>query len=84
MVVWSARRGIIRSGEPSGRSGVGILDIVEVGQVEFIPESVPAMEVLTAGPGSRDPGQWEQNRSSTSKGARKSAFKFDEKSVVLL
>ena len=73
-------------GEPSCRTGVRISDVVEVGQVENLSESVPARDQLcssiTVSP--RNPGKGKRKRSATpAPSATPRRFEFDDGSIVL-
>ena len=74
-------------GEPSCRAGVRISNVVEVGQVEYLPGSVPARDQpcgsTTVSP--RSPGKGKRKRSVTPVPAigPKRLFEFDDESVVL-
>ena len=74
-------------GESSGRAGVRISNVVEVGQVEYLSGSVPARDQpcssTTISP--RSPGKGKRKRSVTPAPAvgPKRLFEFDDESVVL-
>ena len=85
---WFGVRSIQSSelGEPSGRTGVRISDVVEVGQVEYLSESVPARDQpcssTTLSP--RSPGKGKRKRSATpTTSAAPKRFEFDDESIVL-
>ena len=72
--------------EPSCRTGVRISDVVEVGQVEYLSESVPARDQpcssTTVSP--QSPGKEKRKRSATpSPSATPKRFEFDDESMVL-
>ena len=74
-------------GESSGHHGVGISNVVEIGDVEFLPESVPALDrpcssgrVLKRSPGKR------KHRKSATKNpaaAPNCLAEFDDESTAL-
>ena len=74
-------------GESSGRAGVRISNVVEVGQVEYLSGSVPARDQpcssTTVSP--RSPGKGKRKRSVTPAPTvgPKRLFEFDDESVVL-
>ena len=75
-------------GDPSCRTGVRISDVVEVGQVEYLSESVLAREQpcssTTISP--RSPGKGKRKRSATPAPAAitpKRLFEFDDESNIL-
>ena len=74
-------------GEPSCRAGVRVSNVVEVGQVEYLPGSVPARvqpcSSTTVSP--RSPGKGKRKRSVTPAPAvvPKWLFEFDDESIVL-
>ena len=70
-------------GESSGPQGVRISNVVEVGQVEYLPQSVSAMQVPSTSFAVKSPGKGKQKSETPSKGAIKRRFEFDDESVVL-
>ena len=76
------------NGKPSCRTGVRISDVVEVGQVEYLFESVlardqPCSSGATIPP--RRPGKGKRKRSATPApaAAPKRLFEFDDESIIL-
>ena len=72
-------------GEPSCRTGVRIADVVAVGRVEYLSESVPARDQpcssTTVSP--RIPGKGKHKRSATpAPSATPKGFEFDDESIV--
>ena len=71
-------------GESSSPQGVRISNVVEVGQVEYLPQSVSAMQARSTSSAVKSPGQGKQKRSETpAKVGIKRRFEFDDESVVL-
>ena len=71
-------------GESSGQQAVRISNVVEVGQVEYLPQSVSALQVPLTSFGTKSPGKGKQKKSETpSKTSVKRRFEFDDESVVL-
>ena len=74
-------------GEPSCWIGVRISDVVEVGPVEYLPESVPAPDSpcssATVPPRIPGKGMRERSATPTPDGAPDRLFEFDDESVVL-
>ena len=71
-------------GESSGQQAVRISNVVEVGQVEYLPQSVSTLQVPNTSFGTKSPGKGKQKKSETpSKTAVKRRLKFDDESVVL-
>ena len=71
-------------GESSGQQAVRISNVVEVGQVEYLPQSVSATQVPSTSFAVKSPGKGKQKKSETpSKIAVKRRFEFDDESVVL-
>ena len=71
-------------GESSGPQGVRISNVVEVGQVEYLPQSVFAIQVSSTSFAVKSPGKGKQKKSETpAKTAVKRRFEFDNESVVL-
>ena len=71
-------------GETSGPQGVRISNIVEVGQVEYLSQSVSAIQVPSTSFTVKSPGKGKWKKSGTpSKTAVKRRFEFDDESVVL-
>ena len=71
-------------GESSGQQAVRISNVVEVGQVEFLPQSISTMQVPGTSFGMKSPGKRKQKKSETpAKAAIKRRFEFEDESVVL-
>ena len=71
-------------GESSGQQAVRISNIVEVGEVEYLPQSVSTMQMPSTDCGTTSPGKGKRKKSATSaKVAIKRRFEFDNESVVL-
>ena len=71
-------------GESSGQQAVRISNVVEVGQVEYLPQSVSAIQVPSISFAIKSPGKGKQKKSETpAKPAIKRRFEFDDESVVL-
>ena len=71
-------------GESSGQHSVRISNVVEVGQVEYLPQSVSSVPVPSTSFGIKRPGKGKQKNSETpAKSAIKRRFEFDDESVVL-
>ena len=71
-------------GESSGQQAVRISNVVEVGQVEYLPQSVSATQVPSTSFAVKSPGKGKQQRCETpAKTAIKRRFEFDYESVVL-
>ena len=71
-------------GESSGQQSVRISNVVEVGQVEYLPRTVSSVPVPSTSFGIKSPGKDKQKKSETpAKSAIKRRFKFDDESVVL-
>ena len=71
-------------GESSGQQAVRISNVVEVGQVEYLPQSVSSVPVPGTSFGVKSPGKGKQKKSDTpAKSAIKRRFEFDDESVVL-
>ena len=59
-------------------------NVVEVGQVEYLPQSVSATRVPSTSFGIKSPGTGKQKKNETpAKTAVKRRFEFDDESVVL-
>ena len=81
-VVTSVESSVV--GESSGQQAVLISNVVEVGQVECLPQSVSTIQVPSTSFGTKSPGKGKQKKSETlSKTAVKRRFEFDDESVVL-
>ena len=85
---WFGVHSVVSSevGEPSCRAGVRISDVVEIGQVEYLSESVPARDQpcssTTISP--RSPGKGKRKRRATpAPAATPKRFEFDDESIVL-
>ena len=71
-------------GESSDPQGVRISNIVEVGQVEYLTQSVSAMQAPSTSSAVKSPGKGKQKKSETpDKVAIKRRFEFGDESVVL-
>ena len=71
-------------GGSSGQQAVRISNVVEVGQVEYLPQSVSATQVPSTKFAVKSPGKGKQKKSETpAKTAVKRRFEFDDESVVL-
>ena len=71
-------------GESSGQQAVRISNVVEVGQVEYLPQSVSALQVPSTSFAIKSPGKGKQKKGETpAKPAIKRRFEFDVESVVL-
>ena len=73
-------------GESSGQQAVRISNVVEVGQVEYLPQSVSTMQVPSTSFGIKSLGKGEQKKSETpaiKQTAIKRRFEFDDDPVVL-
>ena len=71
-------------GESSGQQAVRISNVVEVGLVENLPQSVSAIQVPSTSFAVKSPGKGKQKKSETlAKIAVKRRFEFDDESVVL-
>ena len=69
-------------GESSVQQSVRISNIVEVGEVEYLPQSVSTMQMASTSCGTESPGKGKRKKSET-KVAIKRRFEFDDESVVL-
>ena len=71
-------------GESSGQQAVRISNVVEVGQVEYLPQSVSVTQVPSTSFAIKSPGKGKLKKSETpAKTAIKRRFEFDDESVVL-
>ena len=71
-------------GESSGQQAVRISNVVEVGQVEYLPQSVSTIQAPSTSFAIKSPGKGKQKKSETpAKSAVKRRFEFDDESVVL-
>ena len=71
-------------GELSGQQAVRLSNVVEVGQVEYLPQSVSAMQVPSTSFAIKSHGKGKQERGETpAKPSIKRRFEFDDESVVL-
>ena len=71
-------------GESSGQQAVRISNVVEVGQVGYLPQSVSAIQVPSTSFAIKSPGKGKQKKGETpAKPAIKRRFEFDGESVVL-
>ena len=83
---WSGVSSVASSavGESSGQPAVRISNVVEVGQVEYLPQSVSATQMPSTSFAVKSPGKGKQKKSETpTKSAVKRRFEFDDESVVL-
>ena len=70
-------------GESTGQQAVRISNVVEVGQVEHLPQSVSTTQVPSTSFAIKSPGKGKQKKSETpAKAAVKRRFEFDDESVV--
>ena len=70
--------------ESSGEQAVRVSNVVEVGQVEYLPQSVSSVPVPSTIFGIKSPGKLKQKKSETpAKSAIRRRFEFDDESVVL-
>ena len=71
-------------GESSGQQAVRISNVVEVGQVECLPQSVSTIHLSSTSFGVKSLGKDKQKKNETpAKTAIKRRFEFDDESVVL-
>ena len=71
-------------GESSGQQGIRISNIVEVGEVEYLPESAPAPQIPSTSYGARSRAKGIRKWSETpAPVVIKRRFEFDDESVVL-
>ena len=71
-------------GESSGQQAVRISKVVEVGEVEFLPQSVSTIQAPSTSFGFKSPGKGKQKKSETPvKAAIKRRFEFDDESLEL-
>ena len=71
-------------GESSGPPAVRISNVVEVGLVEYLPQSVSATQMPSTSFAVKSPRKGKQKKSETpAKTAVKRRFEFDDESVVL-
>ena len=71
-------------GESSGQQAVRISNVVEVGQVEYLPQSVSVIQLPSTSFSNKNPGKGKQKKDETpTKPAIKRRFEFDDESVVL-
>ena len=71
-------------GESLGQQAVRISNVVEVGQVEYLPQFVSSVPVPSTSFGTESPGKGKQKKSEMpAKSAVKRPFEFDDESVVL-
>ena len=71
-------------GESSGQQAVRISNVGEVGQVEYLPQSVSTLQVPSTSFAVRSTGKGKHKKSETPfKSAIKRRFEFDDESVVL-
>ena len=71
-------------GESSGQQAVRISNVVEVGQVEYLPQSVSAIQLPSTSFAVKSPRKGKQKKGETpAKPAIKRRFEFDDESVVL-
>ena len=71
-------------GESSGQQAILISNVIEVGQEEYLPQSVSTMQVPSTSFGIKSPGKDKQKKSETpAKTAIQRRFEFDDESVVV-
>ena len=71
-------------GESSGQQALRISNVVEVGQVEYLPQTVSTMQAPSTSFGVKSSGKGNQKKSETPvKTAIKRLFEFEDESVVL-
>ena len=71
-------------GESSGQQAVRISNVVEVGQVDYLPQSVSSVPVPSTSFGIKSRGKGKQKKCETpAKSAIKCRFEFDDESVAL-
>ena len=71
-------------GESSGQQAVRISNVVEVGEVEYLSQSVSTRQAPSTSFGVKSRGKGKQKKSGTpAKAAIKRRFEFDDESVVL-
>ena len=71
-------------GESSGQQAVRISNVVEVDQVEYLPQSVSTIQVPSTSFAIKSPGKGKHKKSETpAKIAIKRRFEFDDESIVL-
>ena len=71
-------------GESSGQQAVRISNVVEVGQVEYLPQSVCTIQAPSKSFSIKSPGKGKQRKSETpAKTSLKRRFEFGDESVVL-
>ena len=71
-------------GESSGQQAVRISNAVEVGQMEYLPQSISTIQVPSTSFSIKIPGKGKQKKSETpAKTAVKGRYEFDDESVVL-
>ena len=83
---WSGVGNVASSavGESSVQQAVRISNVVEVGQVEYLPQSVSATQVPSTSFAVKGPGEGKQKKSETpAKIAVKRRFEFNDYSVLL-
>ena len=70
-------------GQSSGQQGLRISNIIEVGEVEFLPQAVSTPQTPSASSSVRSPAEGKWKRSETSATVTiKRRFEFDDESVV--
>ena len=71
-------------GESLGQQGVRISNFFEVGEVEYLPQSVSATQIPSTSFGIKSPGKGKRKKDETTAPiAIKRRFEFDDESVVL-
>ena len=71
-------------GESSGQQAVRISNVVEVGQMEYLPQSISTIQVRSTSFAIKSPGKCKQTKGETpAKTAVKRRFEFDDESIVL-
>ena len=72
------------AGESSGQQGVRISNVVEVGQVEYLPQLVPALRIPSTSYSGKSPAKGKRKKGETpAPVAIRRRFEFDDESVVL-
>ena len=71
-------------GESSGQQGVRISNVVEVGEMEYLPQSVSTMQMPSTSCSTKNPGKGKRKNSETfATVAIKRRFEFDDESMKL-
>ena len=83
-MVWCGECRVVCCWRVFGQQAVRNSNVVEVGQVEYLPQSVSAIQVPSTSFAIKSPGKGKQKKSETpAKTAIKRRFEFDDESVVL-